>query len=184
MGPCYAGTEKTPQKACRSHKEDKGRDFSAPWGYFIPQDSNIWGRFLLEKCKLYCFIFPPFTWQRKHVIGVVRRWKAGWAGGVIDYSTERGRRKGASIKHQCVMTSSVIYSLRPSFAPSTLFLPFKPLSSPSVLGPLCLPLFHAKANMSRRNRFSRWLWSCCYDSFICLSHILLSAAVTPQHASN
>lgn len=182
MDSCYAGTEKTQQKACRSHKEDKGRDFSAPWGCFISPDSNIWGRFLLEKCKLYCFI-SPFYMTKKACDRCGSEMKSRMSS-VIDYSTERRRPRGASIKHQRVMTSSVIYSLRASFAPSTLFFPFKPLSSPSVLGPLCLSLFHAKANMSRRNRFSRWLWSCCYDSFICLSHILLSAAVTPQHASN
>lgn len=55
--------------------------------------------------------------------------RQGRADGVIDYSTEQSRLKGASIKHQRVMTSSVIYSLWPSFSPSTLCFPFKPLFS-------------------------------------------------------
>lgn len=179
MGPCYAGTEKTPQKACRSHKEDKGRDFSAPWGYFIPQDSNIWGRFLLEKCKLYCFIFPPFTWQRKDMIGVEMKSR-------MNRQSNRLLDRARTAERCIDQTPACDDQLR-DIQFTTVFRPvhsFPPLQT--LLFSLCSrpPLFHAKANMSRRNRFSRWLWSCCYDSFICLSHILLSAAVTPQHASN
>lgn len=74
-----------------------------------------------------------------------------------------------------------IQSLRLSFFPSSaLFFGALSLSSLSLHGspspptypPLSrwLSLFHAKAVMSRRNRFAGLLWSRCYDSFI-LSHI-------------
>lgn len=43
MGPVYAVSEKTQEKACREQEED---NFSAPWCYFISPDSNIWAQLL------------------------------------------------------------------------------------------------------------------------------------------
>lgn len=81
-------------------------------------------------------------------------------------------------------TEFMTLSFYPSSPLFSSFIPPFPFCASPSLSCLWLSLFHAKAAMSRRNRFAGLLWSCCYDSSICLSHILLSAAVAPQDALN
>lgn len=105
--------------------------------------------------------------------------------GLIDIrKSERHGRAGTderSINHAAAraMAVSVRYRVHDSVF-SFPFIPLFPFSASPCLS--CLWLF--VSCMSRRNRFAGPLWSRCYDSFICLSHILLSAAVTPQDALN
>lgn len=150
----------------------------------FPRDSNnilnahgnIWRRFLLEKCIDF---FHPSHDKESVLCSLKMK-------GRMSRQSNRLLKKGrTSIKQQHVWWPGPWYTVYDHLSPRPLF------SSP--WNPSLLPLFSAlvdslcfmrKADMSRRNRFAGWLWSCCYDSFICLSHILLSAAVTPQHASN
>lgn len=111
-------------------------------------------------------------------IGVVGGWNAGWADRGTDDCKESGGLTGRPV-HLANNSESDDQvgdiQLYDRLSPCPLFPSHASLFSFDSLS-------HAKADMSRRNRFAGWLWSCCYDSFIC--HILLSAAVTPQHASN
>lgn len=119
----------------------------------------------------------------RHSCSIIRA-ERGWVWST--YGRVRDARKlewrsRVSITQQNVlaMTVSVRYKVHDSaFLPSSPcffpFIPSIPFYASHCLSCLWLSLFHAKAAMSRRNRFADLLWSCCYDSFICLSHILLS----------